>query len=322
MALTLPAPISNSLTDLRQALDSLNFTPTAFPSYSYASALSQLREVFYSLLVNSRASFLGKSDIDLFPLATFRAWRSLPMVYTLFQTSVGALRQYCSEMEVLMLIRESVANLCECMVRELRLLGVSRSALLWIRNTVMMLEEVGRVFQGLTYRFIPKEVSLHQVFLLVFNEKIERDRIYHGLLELAAGDARILERQIIEMRVRLSTLAETCPQPKPFKVHPPTISPPPSLPKPKVTSSLQTMSLDDLVQYINKPTPSRSEVSRTTTACTSVSPKQTHIVDELSEEIKQFRNRLEKATVRECRLKPTTSEDWLQRLQSRFNCKH
>jgi hypothetical protein len=313
------AAAPNNLSDLRQALDNLDFTVSLAPTLSFASALGQLREVFYSLLVNFRASFLGKVDTDLLPMTTFRGWRSLPMVYSLFQTSTGALRQYCSEMEVLMLIRESVANLCECVVRELRLLGVTRSGLAWIRDTHMMLEDTGRVFQGLGYRFIPRDVDLLQLFLLVFYEKIERDRMYHSLLELASEGTRLLEREVLDMRVRLARLAQSCPQPKPFKVHPPVLSLPQSPQRPKDTSSLQRMSLDALVQYINKPADSRARVSRATTACTSVSPQQ-HNKDDLSEEIRQFRLRLEKAPGRDCRLKPTMSEDWLQRLQSRLHC--
>ena len=314
MALTAPS----NLSELRQALDILDFTASPAPTLSFASALGQLREVFYSLLVNFRASFLGKLDTDLLPMATFRGWRSLPMVYSLFQSSAGALRQHCSELEVLMLVRESVANLCECVVRELRLLGVSRSGLAWIRDTYMMLEDTGRVFQGLSYRFIPKDVDLLQLFLLVFYEKIERDRMYHSLLELANEGTRLLEREVLDMRVRLAHLAQSCPQPKPFKVHPPALSLPQSPQRPK-DSSLQRMSLDDLVQYINKPAESRAEVSRTTTACTSVSPQQ-HTKDDLTEELRKFRKRLEQAPGRECRLKPTTSEDWLQRLQLRLLC--
>lgn len=306
------------LTDLKQ-VDVVR-TPTTSISapLSFASALTQLRSVFHSLLTTFRSSFLGKTSLDILPMTSMRGWRCQPTVYSRFHSSIISLRLYCTELEVMMLVREAVGNLCECVVRELRVLGVTRSGLAWIRDAFMMLEDVGKTFQGLVYGFIPKEMDVQSVFLLVFYEKIERDRNYLRLVDLAGQDTRILEREILEMRVTLSKLASTYHQPKPFKVHPPSTPPPNPTPP---TSTPQTMSLDDLVQYINKPADLKAQSQKPSNP--PVSQKITQVtdrggVDGSTEEIRRFRNRLEQAVGRERRLKPTLSEGWLQRLQSRL----
>ena len=311
-------PMWDYLTDLKQ-VDVVR-TPTTSISapLSFASALTQLRSVFHSLLTTFRSSFLGKTSLDILPMTSMRGWRCQPTVYSRFHSSIISLRLYCTELEVMMLVREAVGNLCECVVRELRVLGVTRSGLAWIRDAFMMLEDVGKTFQGLVYGFIPKEMDVQSVFLLVFYEKIERDRNYLRLVDLAGQDTRILEREILEMRVTLSKLASTYHQPKPFKVHPPSTPPPNPTPP---TSTPQTMSLDDLVQYINKPADLKAQSQKPSNP--PVSQKITQVtdrggVDGSTEEIRRFRNRLEQAVGRERRLKPTLSEGWLQRLQSRL----